>query len=195
MFTSNTRQSTREADGGTKWTPDGKWLTEASLQLKDTQGERWSAAAGELSTTESAFLERSRRLGLNASPSGVQGDSLFGDHFEAGFRDGSGSCSGGNSGGNGGGESGNVATISALRDRLAIVEGENSALRTRARRAEEERAAEAVRGDRASKKLAQVGVVLGLLQTTGVGACVGRVVAEFLAPVALDRVRPCLWRR
>lgn len=121
--------------------------------------------AAELSTTESAFLERSRRhIGLDgggAAASGLRGggDSLFGDHFEAGFLnesgrvDGSGSSGGGRGDGGGGGH---VATIGALRDRLATVEGENAALRARARRAEEERAAEAARGDRASKKLAQV---------------------------------------
>ncbi|CAM9757468.1 unnamed protein product, partial [Ectocarpus sp. 8 AP-2014] len=120
--------------------------------------------AAELSTTESAFLERSRRhVGLDgggAAATGLRGgdDSLFGNHFEAGFRnesggvDGSGSSGGGRGDGGGGGH---VATIGALRDRLASVEGENAALRARARRAEEERAAEAARGDRASKKLAQ----------------------------------------
>ncbi|CAM9417387.1 unnamed protein product [Ectocarpus fasciculatus] len=120
--------------------------------------------AAELSTTESAFLERSRRhVGLDgggAAASGFRGgdDSLFGNHFEAGFRNESGGVdgSGGSGGGRGdGGGGGHVATIGALRDRLATVEGENAALRARARRAEEERATEAARGDRASKKLAQ----------------------------------------
>lgn len=121
--------------------------------------------AAELSTTESAFLERSRRhVGLDgggAAASGLRGgdDSLFGNHFEAGFRNESGGVDGNGSGGVGrgdGGGGGHVATIGALRDRLASVEGENAALRARARRAEEERAAEAARGDKASKKLAQV---------------------------------------
>ncbi|CAN0360223.1 unnamed protein product, partial [Ectocarpus sp. 12 AP-2014] len=120
--------------------------------------------AAELSTTESAFLERSRRhVGLDgggAAASGLRGgdDSLFGNHFEAGFRNESGGVDGTGSSGVGrsdGGGGGHVATIGALRDRLASVEGENAALRARARRAEEQRAAEAARGDRASKKLAQ----------------------------------------
>lgn len=151
----------------------GKWHTEEEPSFfNEPAGEReggaggtgagvaWGAppVTGELSTTESAFLERSRRLnGLDGGRGG--GDSLFGQHFEAGFRDersvvdGDGS---GGGGGAGGGSAAHVATIGALRDRLATLEGENAALRARARRAEEERAAEAARGDRASKKLAQV---------------------------------------
>lgn len=114
---------------------------------------------GELSTTESAFLERSRRLGSldggEGGKGGEGGDSLFGHHFEAGFQDESSVSDGRGTGGDGGG-GGHIATIGALRDRLVTLEGENTALRARARRAEEERAAEAARGDRASKKLAQV---------------------------------------
>lgn len=151
--------------------PYGNWHTEEeSSFFNDPAGEReagagagvagagapWGTApvAGELSTTESAFLERSRRLnGLDGGSSG--GDPLFGQHFEAGFRDEK-SLDGD---GSGGGSAAHVATIGALRDRLATLEGENGALRARARRAEEERAAEAARGDRASKKLAQVTTV------------------------------------
>lgn len=122
--------------------------------FRDHEQDGWGVAppAGELSTSESAFLERSRGLRLEGSTSGLRGDSLFGDHYNAGFRNG-GEASGGVASCNG-----NVATIAALRDRLATVEGENAALRARARRAEEERATEAARGDRASKKLAQVRV-------------------------------------
>lgn len=116
---------------------------------------------GELSTTESAFLERSRRQLLESSSmSGRTGDSLLANHFEEGFRDGS---RGARSGGNGDGNTpdgcmgaGGAATICALRDRLAGVEAENTVLRTRARRAEEERTVEAERADKATKKLAQV---------------------------------------
>lgn len=122
-------------------------------------GVAWGAdpVAGELSTTESAFLERSRRLN---GPDGGRGggDPLFGQHFEAGFRDESNGDRDGGGSGAGSGSAAHVATIGALRDRLATLEGENAALRARARRAEEERAAEAVRGDRAFKKLAQVWV-------------------------------------
>lgn len=114
-------------------------------------------AGGELSTTESAFLERSRRYhGLAGSVSGLNGDSFFGNYFDTGFRDGAGGGEGGSTIGGGGG-GGNIATICALRDRLAKVEGENAALRARARRAEEERAEEAIRGEKAIKKLAKVG--------------------------------------
>lgn len=147
--------------------PQGEWHTEEeSSFFNDPAGERavgargagagaaWGAApvAGELSTTESAFLERARRLNGLDGGRGV-GDSLFGQHFEAGLRD-ERSVVGGD--GSGGGSAAHVATIGALRDRLATLEGENAALRARARRAEEERAAEGGRGDRASKKLAQV---------------------------------------
>lgn len=156
----------------------GNWHTEeeSSSFFNDPAGERgartgggeggrWGATpalvGGELSTTESAFLERSRRQGsLDGSEGGKGGDGgdpLFGHHFEAGFRDESSVTDGRGSGGvDGGGSGGHIATIAVLRDRLATVEGENAALRARARRAEEERAAEAVRGDRASKKLAKV---------------------------------------
>ena len=153
--------------------PHGDWHTEGEPSFfNNPAGEReggtltgaaaWGAApaAGELSTTESAFLERSRRLsGLDGGRDG--GDSLFGQHFETGFRDERGVVDGdgtgdGGGGGGGGGSAAHVATIGALRDRLATLEGENAALRARARRAEEERAAEGARGDRASKKLAQV---------------------------------------
>lgn len=152
---------------------DGNWRAEAQKEESSLfgysagargavagggPGAAWGAAApvaGELSTTESAFLERSRRAsGLDVGGGGG-GESMFGHHFEAGFREGS-SSGGADIGGSGGG-GGHVATIGALRDRLATVEGENAALRSRARRAEEERAAEAARGDRACKKLAQVG--------------------------------------
>ncbi len=153
---------------------DGNWRAELEEEESSTfrysAGERgagagggpeaaWGAAApaaGELSTTESAFLERSRRAsGLDGGGRGG-GDSMFGHHFEAGFREASGG-GGADIGGGGSGGGGHVATIGVLRDRLATVEGENTALRSRARRAEEERAAEAARGDRACKKLAQVG--------------------------------------
>lgn len=164
---------------GQQGVPHGSWHTEEeSSFFNDPAGERdvgaggmgagagaaWGAApvAGELSTTESAFLERSRRLN-GPDGSGRGADSLFGQHFEAGFRDETsvvdGNGGGGGSGGGGVGSAAHVATIGALRDRLATLEGENAALRTRARRAEEERAAEAARGDRASKKLAQVRVL------------------------------------
>lgn len=144
----------------------GDWTNlEASQLSGDDNGGRggeWSEqppVGGELSTTESAFLERSRRYhGLDGSVSGLHGDSLFGGYFDAGFRDGAGEGGDGSTiGGGGGGGGGNTATISALRDRLATVEGENAALRARARRAEEERAEEAVRGEKACKKLAKVG--------------------------------------
>lgn len=148
----------------------GNWHTEEeSAFFNDPAGERgggaggagmgaaWGAApvAGELSTTESAFLERSRLLnGLDGGEGG--GDSLFGQHFAAGFRDESSVAGGDWMGGGGGSSAAHAATIGALRDRLATLEGENVALRARARRGEEERAAEATRGDRAIKKLAQV---------------------------------------
>lgn len=119
-----------------------------------------------LSITESAFLERSRRVGLGGNDASMTGgDSLLGDHFLSGFQNG---CSGtgrdddGDDGSFGGGSDrngnggGSIATISALRDRLAVLDGENTALRARAHRAEEERATEAERGDKAIKKLTKV---------------------------------------
>lgn len=144
--------------------PHGNWQTDEEPPfIHDPVGEREGrTGAGELSITESAFLERSRRRGsLDGDEDGVGrggdgGDSLFGHHFEAGFRDESSVTDDRGGGGGGGGGGGHIATIGALRDRLSTVEGENAALRARARRAEEERAAEAARGDRASKKLAQV---------------------------------------
>lgn len=122
---------------------------------------------GELSTTESAFLERSRRQGLegnrSSSISGSKGDALLASHFEQGFRGGTRGVGGGgeyDSWGPGhdgaGGGSGGAATISALRDRLAGAEAENKALLSRSRRAEEELTAEAAQADKARKKLAQV---------------------------------------
>lgn len=133
-------------------------IEESSLHFNDygMGGGGWGAAPTgvELSTTESAFLERSRRFNPDGSVSLTRADSLFGDHFEAGFRERSDGGNGG--GGSGGGGVGQIATIGALRDRLAVVEGENTALRARAHKAEEERATEAARGDRASKKLAKV---------------------------------------
>ncbi|CAM9090655.1 unnamed protein product [Hapterophycus canaliculatus] len=157
----------------------GDWCAEGqSSSVSSVRGERRAEAAGgtarsgedgacgrspspfigELSTTESAFLERSRRLtdrdgGMGGEFGARDGEtSLFGGHFEAGFRDESGSA---NIDGGGSVRGGHAATISALRDRLTTLEGENTALRSRARRAEEERSVEAVRGDRAGKKLAQ----------------------------------------
>ncbi|CAM9178368.1 unnamed protein product [Scytosiphon promiscuus] len=134
----------------------------AGRTAQPREGAAWgrspSPFMGELSTTESAFLERSRRL--DGRGGGVDGDlggsggkgSLFGGHFEAGFRDESG---GADIDGDGSVRGGHAATIGALRDRLTTLEGENTALRARARRAEEERSTEAARGDKASKKLAQ----------------------------------------
>lgn len=124
---------------------------------------------GELSTTESAFLERFRRQGLEGNRSrsitGSKGDPLLASHFEQGFRGGTRGVGGGGGeydtwgpGDDGaGGGSGGAATIGALRDRLAGAEAENKALISRSRRAEEELAAEAGRADKARKKLAQVG--------------------------------------
>lgn len=168
--TSCGRPSTRfQSAGGPRdgepRTANGDWPgEESSLHFSDHGmvtgwGSTGAAApAGfELSTTESAFLERTRRYNsnLDGSVSLTKGDSLFGDHFEAGFRDRGGDGGNGVGGGVSGG-TGQAATIGALRDRLAAVEGENTALRARAHRAEEEQAAEAARADRANKKLAQV---------------------------------------
>lgn len=161
VFLSTTQQPTGTQNDDEEQISHDDWCSEAPSRFNDHERGGWGlpSPVGELSTTESAFLERSRLLGLEGSVSGIKSNSLFGDHFEEGFRDG-----GGRGGENGGGGSGygnssvggNVATISALRDRLATVEGENTALRARAHRAEEERATEATRGDKAVKKLAQV---------------------------------------
>lgn len=107
---------------------------------------------GELSATESSFLERSRRFDLEGSlcSSGIRGEPILGgEYFESVFRSG---------GGCGQGESGNVAIITALRDRLNAVEADNAALRKRAQKAEKGQAQEAARGDKATRKLMQAGV-------------------------------------
>lgn len=107
---------------------------------------------GELSAPKSSFLERSPQFDLEGSicASGIRGESILGgDYFESGFR---------NGGGDGQVERGNVAILTAMRDRLNAVEAENTALRKRAQKAEEGQAQEAARGDKATKKLMQAGV-------------------------------------